>query len=114
MVHGQVVGVSRPSGHLWLAVRADVEGSRWYLFGQEIAPGHDGRWELELELGGPPNVRHEIRVGSVDEQAHAAFVGQVAERPGEPLAELPEGFRSEEHTSELQSRQYLVCRLLLV
>src|SRR5947209_16796050 len=27
--------------------------------------------------------------------------------PGSPLA------RSEEHTSELQSRQYLVCRLLL-
>src|SRR3712207_2828567 len=25
----------------------------------------------------------------------------------------PENFRSEEHTSELQSRQYLVCRLLL-
>src|SRR3712207_7220291 len=30
---------------------------------------------------------------------------------GELLAE--EVFRSEEHTSELQSRQYLVCRLLL-
>src|SRR3712207_8242602 len=29
----------------------------------------------------------------------------------EPQAELPH--RSEEHTSELQSRQYLVCRLLL-
>src|SRR3712207_8527185 len=26
---------------------------------------------------------------------------------------LPEDVRSEEHTSELQSRQYLVCRLLL-
>src|SRR3712207_6943241 len=26
---------------------------------------------------------------------------------------LPNDFRSEEHTSELQSRQYLVCRLLL-
>src|SRR5947209_13950125 len=26
---------------------------------------------------------------------------------------LPGGGRSEEHTSELQSRQYLVCRLLL-
>src|SRR3712207_8254818 len=26
---------------------------------------------------------------------------------------LLEGVRSEEHTSELQSRQYLVCRLLL-
>src|SRR5438445_4373972 len=31
-------------------------------------------------------------------------------RPGEPKALL---VRSEEHTSELQSRQYLVCRLLL-
>src|SRR3712207_7785525 len=27
--------------------------------------------------------------------------------------ELPNCWRSEEHTSELQSRQYLVCRLLL-
>src|SRR3712207_8775711 len=30
----------------------------------------------------------------------------------QPL-EQREGVRSEEHTSELQSRQYLVCRLLL-
>src|SRR3712207_8792092 len=29
---------------------------------------------------------------------------------GEPIQRTP---RSEEHTSELQSRQYLVCRLLL-
>src|SRR3712207_8808753 len=29
------------------------------------------------------------------------------------LAELVADARSEEHTSELQSRQYLVCRLLL-
>src|SRR3712207_7872178 len=28
-------------------------------------------------------------------------------------ADVPAGPRSEEHTSELQSRQYLVCRLLL-
>src|SRR3712207_8192146 len=27
--------------------------------------------------------------------------------------EARKGFRSEEHTSELQSRQYIVCRLLL-
>src|SRR3712207_7335549 len=32
-------------------------------------------------------------------------------RPGEPWRTPPP--RSEEHTSELQSRQYLVCRLLL-
>src|SRR5258707_10233291 len=31
-------------------------------------------------------------------------------RPAMPLGSHP---RSEEHTSELQSRQYLVCRLLL-
>src|SRR3712207_7612934 len=31
----------------------------------------------------------------------------------ELLRSLPKQLRSEEHTSELQSRQYLVCRLLL-
>src|SRR3712207_8914621 len=31
----------------------------------------------------------------------------------EPAVELVAADRSEEHTSELQSRQYLVCRLLL-
>src|SRR3712207_7470078 len=30
-----------------------------------------------------------------------------------PLGARDHGLRSEEHTSELQSRQYLVCRLLL-
>src|SRR3712207_8547246 len=30
-----------------------------------------------------------------------------------PLMYIRNGCRSEEHTSELQSRQYLVCRLLL-
>src|SRR3712207_7523156 len=36
---------------------------------------------------------------------------------GQPAAcgqQVAQGTRSEEHTSELQSRQYLVCRLLLV
>src|SRR3712207_8715940 len=32
---------------------------------------------------------------------------------GREAAAAPSGARSEEHTSELQSRQYLVCRLLL-
>src|SRR3712207_8820570 len=52
--------------------------------------------------------------------------GEVVERPVEravrlavwrvqpaPVLEQGEPVRSEEHTSELQSRQYLVCRLLL-
>src|SRR3712207_6960591 len=43
------------------------------------------------------------RPGRVAARLHA--------RPEHPVA--PGGGRSEEHTSELQSRQYLVCRLLL-
>src|SRR3712207_8686724 len=53
----------------------------------------------------------------------AVIVGDLEERPPdgrvpseEPVGELDvthAPLRSEEHTSELQSRQYLVCRLLL-
>src|SRR5258707_12015867 len=39
----------------------------------------------------------------------AIFASRAARRSGLALAIM----RSEEHTSELQSRQYLVCRLLL-
>src|SRR5258707_11591585 len=40
-------------------------------------------------------------------------VGQNAGERRTPLAPVRRHSRSEEHTSELQSRQYLVCRLLL-
>src|SRR3712207_6890255 len=39
--------------------------------------------------------------------------GESADQLTAVGAELPGHPRSEEHTSELQSRQYLVCRLLL-
>src|SRR3712207_8970757 len=39
--------------------------------------------------------------------------GKGAVRHGAGDRRRPGGARSEEHTSELQSRQYLVCRLLL-
>src|SRR5258707_4959122 len=40
--------------------------------------------------------------------------GRLGVGPHALLQRAPEeGVRSEEHTSELQSRQYLVCRLLL-
>src|SRR3712207_7008504 len=42
----------------------------------------------------------------VDARRRAALPGVAAQGGGR-------GGRSEEHTSELQSRQYLVCRLLL-
>src|SRR3712207_7634846 len=45
--------------------------------------------------------------------ADCDHVGGADVAPGEGLADHLAGVRSEEHTSELQSRQYLVCRLLL-
>src|SRR3712207_8195102 len=47
------------------------------------------------------------RRGAVDDRVEARLDG----RDAVPVEELAQ--RSEEHTSELQSRQYLVCRLLL-
>src|SRR3712207_7711288 len=48
---------------------------------------------------GPPTRRHDLRPEPQD---------PARRRPRRVVA-----VRSEEHTSELQSRQYLVCRLLL-
>src|SRR3712207_7922518 len=53
-----------------------------------------------------------------DEEHHAEGHVEVAGEAEEHQADAPGGAhrdlrRSEEHTSELQSRQYLVCRLLL-
>src|SRR5258707_11607796 len=42
-----------------------------------------------------------------------AVAGHRFEGVGEGVAIVQDHTRSEEHTSELQSRQYLVCRLLL-
>src|SRR3712207_8394617 len=54
----------------------------------------DQRHRLQQPAGGPPAQRARERLAG-------ATAGDRAEQ------------RSEEHTSELQSRQYLVCRLLL-
>src|SRR3712207_7859027 len=43
----------------------------------------------------------------------AAGAGRLPRRPDLRQRSTPVRGRSEEHTSELQSRQYLVCRLLL-
>src|SRR3712207_6978075 len=62
--------------------------------------GHPGR------CAGPPPARAR---GAPLRRHAGARQGPVERRPGAP--DRPA--RSEEHTSELQSRQYLVCRLLL-
>src|SRR3712207_8866462 len=61
----------------------------------------------------------EVLVGADQRVAHCVVVAPLGGRLmelGDQLLERGEvtaRLRSEEHTSELQSRQYLVCRLLL-
>src|SRR3712207_8130772 len=52
------------------------------------------------------------RLPGVGAEAHHLAAAAVLGLGAIP-ARLAAGARSEEHTSELQSRQYLVCRLLL-
>src|SRR3712207_8796475 len=68
------------------------------------APGHRARVVVRQAPAGDEDER-ELVVGAVP----GLLVGQGGEQ------RAPAGLveRSEEHTSELQSRQYLVCRLLL-
>src|SRR3712207_8037396 len=53
-----------------------------------------------------PEGRQQLREGITDNTRYTQGV-----RPG--VVKYKDRNRSEEHTSELQSRQYLVCRLLL-
>src|SRR3712207_7847392 len=76
------------SAHLVLGLEVD----------QHVGAAHPGG-DLVLEL-----VRGRVRVFQRRPGAELHVQVDVAARAGP---------RSEEHTSELQSRQYLVCRLLL-
>src|SRR3712207_7333412 len=70
--------------------------------GADLPAAHAAQAHLVEHLGDPPpaGAARPTRAGGV-EQRQVGRAGQV------PVV------RSEEHTSELQSRQYLVCRLLL-
>src|SRR3712207_8858187 len=60
----------------------------------------------ERRLAASPSSRSSV-------QARKGFLNQAANGKVKPIFRRAVT-RSEEHTSELQSRQYLVCRLLLV
>src|SRR3712207_6993886 len=66
-----------------------------------------------VELRRPAGPRAAPAAGPLEPRLDDADLSQLVEverrhRPGDP-----QRVRSEEHTSELQSRQYIVCRLLL-
>src|SRR3712207_8280200 len=68
------------------------------------------RAALRRQLGEPRGGGASAELRPPDAQLHAAGA-EAARRRHEQLRAARR--RSEEHTSELQSRQYLVCRLLL-
>src|SRR3712207_9152182 len=87
------------------------------LFRSALTPQGLLAWEGEDE---PAALRGEGATAPANSQLSAGMGMQVVNTDGtgvvlrsapEESARLPAGFRSEEHTSELQSRQYLVCRL---
>src|SRR5438445_3847708 len=65
------------------------------------SPRRSGPWVCEIRGASPSTPRA------------AGSTSRMSSRPLGGSKEKRHGFRSEEHTSELQSRQYLVCRLLL-
>src|SRR3712207_7100392 len=68
--------------------------------GERPRGDHVLRGQRETVRPGISGIVDELVVGLIQDQEHVLW------------QRLREG-RSEEHTSELQSRQYLVCRLLL-
>src|SRR3712207_8358206 len=81
---------------------------------EDLTVGHGGAFEgggcRQLPLPPSPS---SIQVGL--DQVGPLQVGPLQVGPSQigPSQIGPSQIRSEEHTSELQSRQYLVCRLLL-
>src|SRR2546422_11630658 len=77
-----------------------------------LEEGADALLEVLAQVAGEDEVL-EAPGGLGGEQASRRFLGggQRERRVLGDLAGEPEGPRSEEHTSELQSRLHLVCRL---
>src|ERR1035437_6287526 len=100
------------------AVRYDEFGGIDVLRVDEVerpVPGV-GQVLVQVKAAGINPSEAAIRTGAVSAMFPSTFPsGQGSDLAGviEEVGAGVGGFRSEEHTSELQSRQYLVCRLLL-
>ena len=93
VVRGRRDADADSSAPLWLLVRAELEGSRWFAIDRPLKVNPDGTWQAGIELGGQAGVRHEIRVGAVSPEDDARLRRHAAERPGQPLDDLPESFQ---------------------
>ncbi|MCC6177153.1 MAG: sortase [Chloroflexi bacterium] len=94
LVRGTLADPRATRGPLWLVVRANVSDGRWYALDRPLDVRPDGSWQAEIVLGGPPNLRHEIRVGVADEAANATLLRHAREQQGQPLDALPDGYQT--------------------
>src|SRR5690625_6296223 len=91
------------------------ESADYTLTVEQLAAGQTegGREVLALEL----DENQKLHLSSIRTERDNGLLQIRSERSetGTPyaLVQVPNGDRSEEHTSELQSRGHLVCRLLL-
>src|SRR5690606_24278799 len=87
--------------------RVRTRGAGWYLFGLDRGRGEPRSFRLNRVLS-PVKAVGPVGAFEIPDDALAHFEGRAEQRP-----EREAVLRSEEHTSELQSRENLVCRLLL-
>src|SRR3712207_8379932 len=78
------------------AIKASLVAAAAFAAGVAVGPVQ----QVVAQAGSGDTFRQLKLFGDVFERVRAEYVEEVTDR-------------SEEHTSELQSRQYLVCRLLL-
>src|SRR5207247_9192613 len=81
--------------------------------GNFIKPDGQSRVEMDVRIlaAASGNLEHAMAEGKLREDLYYRLSAFPVHVP--PLRERKEEIRSEEHTSELQSRVDLVCRLLL-
>src|SRR3712207_7468435 len=75
-------------------------------------PSEPGVVEIHTWSGRPSPSTSSVCFSAAPDGTDASSAVQPALALGEAALLVGAGARSEEHTSELQSRQYLVCRLL--
>src|SRR3989449_3239685 len=94
---------SKTHGNLKAAFAGESQANRRYLY-----------FAAKADVEGQNDVAVVFRSTAEGETGHAHGHLEYLEQCGDPATDLPfGGTRSEEHTSELQSRLHLVCRLLL-
>src|SRR3712207_2254231 len=87
----------------------------WYVpeDGGELVGWTYAKSQKAKNLERDPHATLQVEDGVEYQELRGVMLECDVEMEREPARVAEYGMRSEEHTSELQSRQYLVCRLLL-